>query len=87
MTLGIGLQRKTALGHAAALLDSRDHVLQRLAPAPMHVHIAGCHQRQAERRPHTLQRGQPQAIIRGQVQLYRQPDMAVKILVKMAYSA
>ena len=79
MALGIGLQRKPAFAHAAAQAYGGDHILQRLARTGVHVHIARCHQRQAQRRTHTLQRGQPQAVVRGQVQFDRQPDMAIKI--------
>lgn len=49
--------------------------------------VARRHQRQAQRRARTLQRGQPQAVVGGQMQLYRQPEVAVKIQAKLALSA
>ena len=45
--LGIALQREAALGDRLAHAHGRDHVLQRLARARMHVHVAGGHQRHA----------------------------------------
>ena len=87
VALGVGLQGKAAFGHAAPTLHGRDHVLQRLARAGVHVHVARRHQRQAQRRARTLQRGQPQAVVGGQMQLYRQPEVAVKIQAKLGSSA
>ena len=45
MSFSIGLQRKAALCHRLPQTDGGHHVLQRLARAQMHVHIATGHQR------------------------------------------
>ena len=45
MGFGIGLQCKAALAHRPPQTDGRHHVLQGLARAQMHVHIATGHQR------------------------------------------
>ena len=48
MPLGIGVQLEAALGHRAAQAQRRHQVLQRLARARMHVHVATGHAGQAQ---------------------------------------
>jgi hypothetical protein len=45
--LGVGLQAEAALGHRRAQAHGGEHVVQRLARAHVHVHVAGGHQRHA----------------------------------------
>ena len=74
MPLGIGLQRKAAFGHGAPQAYCRDHILQRLARARMHMDIAAGQQRQAQHHASLLQGLQPQAVVGRQMQLHTQPQ-------------
>ncbi len=75
VALAVGLQGPAAFGHGLAGTDGRDHILQRLACGPMHVHVARGHQRQALLRADALQGVEPQAVVRLLVQFHRQPQV------------
>ena len=77
--LGMRLQRKAALRHRQAQAHGSDHVLQRLARAHVHVHIARRHQRHTHRRARLLQGGQPQVVVGLQQQLSHQPKIQAKL--------
>jgi hypothetical protein len=78
VSLSVRLQCIAAFRHAAPQPHGRDHVLQRLAQAAVHVHVARSHQRQAQGCARLLQGGQPEAVVRRQVQFYRHPHMALE---------
>ena len=67
-----GLQGKAALRHRPADADGGHHVLQALAGAHVHVHIASSHQRQAGGGRQALQGGQVQCVVGVGVQLDQQ---------------
>ena len=63
MRLGIALQRKSAVGYRQTEPGGAEHVLQRLAAAAVHQHIAGRHQRQPNQIGHLRQRRQAQRVM------------------------
>ena len=71
--LGIGLQGKAAAMHRLAQLDGRHHIVQRLARAHMHQHLAGRHQAYAGAVGDFLQLLQAQRIVQALQKLYKQP--------------
>ena len=87
MPLGIGLQRKAAFGHGAPQADRRDHILQGLARARMHMDIAAGQQAQPQRRARLLQGLQPQAVVGRQVQLHTQPEVFSIKIARSAFQA
>ena len=78
VALGMRLQRKAAFGHGPAQAHRCEHVLQRLARAHMHVHIARRHQRQTGGGAHALQGGKPQVVVGAQQQFGHQPEVLLK---------
>ena len=64
MGLGIGLERQPAVGHRQVQACGRQQVLQRLARARVHQHIAASHQRQADQLGHPRQPLEPQRVVR-----------------------
>ena len=78
VAFGIGLQGKAALRHRPADTDGGHHVLQALASAQVHVHVARGHQRQARGRGQVLQGQLVQGVVRLGVQLQQQPGHHAK---------
>ncbi len=75
MPLGIRLQRKAAFGHGLAFAHGREHVVQRLGRARMHVHVAGRHQRHARVLARLHQRDKPQVVVELVEHFHRQPQV------------
>ena len=73
-----GMQRVARAVHGGAEARGREHVLQRAPAAHVHVHVAGRHERQAERPAEFLQRREPAAILPGGEQFDRDPEPAGK---------
>ena len=72
--LGIREQRRRRVVDMRVGADAGQHVLQRLAPAHMHVHVAAGHQRPAQPPAERRQRGVPRAVLRVQQALEGQPQ-------------
>ncbi len=74
MGFGVGLQCKAALTHRSPQAHGGDHVLQRLARAHVHVHVAAGDQRHTGQPRYARQRVPPQIIVQTLQQLQGQPQ-------------
>ena len=74
MRLGVGLQFETALGHRFAQAHGGHHVLQRLARAHMHVHVAGGHQRHTGELRGAFELVLPQVVVQAVQQFQGDPE-------------
>ena len=73
MRFGIGLQPQAAFGHRHAQAHGADHILQRLARAHMHMHVASGDQRHACESGQLGQLVHQERIVRSQQSLHGQP--------------
>ena len=67
-------QHRAGLGHGLPMGDRGPHVLQRAAPAHMHVHVAGRDQRDAERGGHAFKQAQAARVVGATMQFHCQPQ-------------
>jgi len=70
--LGVGLQRRAGLGHAAVQARGLQHIEQRLARTRVHAHIAHGQYRQPGERGQVPHHAHPLRIVRAAVQRQRQ---------------
>jgi hypothetical protein len=80
VALGVRLQRLPALGHRLAQPDRRQHILQRLARAQVHVHVARGNQRQSQ----PLQRSELRPVVGPAMQLGGDPGAIREMLRRPA---
>ena len=83
---GIGLQCKPALRHRPPQPHGGEHIVQGLARAHMHAHIARGHQRHAGELGYLLQAAQRQCIVSAQPCAGSQPHARPRIRPKQASS-
>ena len=76
IALGIDLQFKAALCYRFTHAHGGDHIMQPLARALVHVHVAGGHQRNTCALAGFAQQGQPQVVVNLAAQFHREPELA-----------
>jgi hypothetical protein len=77
--LGVGLQAEAALGHRRAQAHGGEHVVQHLARAHVHDHVAGGHQRHAGAGRGLFELREPQVVVQTVQQLGCEPEMGAKL--------
>jgi hypothetical protein len=77
--LGVGLQAEAAQRHRRAQAHGGEHVVQHLARAHVHDHVAGGHQRHAGAGRGFFKLREPQVVVQTVQQLGRQPEMRSQI--------
>mgnify|MGYP007112962232 CR=1 FL=1 len=73
--LGIGLQAEAALGHRRAQAYGGEHVVQHLARAHVHDHVAGGHEWHTGAGRGFFQLGEPQVVVQTVQQFGCEPEI------------